>query len=184
ADAHAKRRRGNAIMRGGGARLQLGAQRRWAMHGALAVLATGLGLPMAVPQMVPAGSQAQAQAQARARPAISAGGAHSCSLQNGQAYCWGDDGYGELGDDMMTGSAVPVAVDTSGVLARRTLTQISVGNSYDTCALDSAGAAYCWGNNVNGQRGDGTTTSSDVPVAVATGGVLAGQTLTQISAGY
>jgi alpha-tubulin suppressor-like RCC1 family protein len=148
------------------------------MRGASAVLAAGLGLLIAVPQMVQAGSRA------RARPAISASGAHSCSLQNGQAYCWGDDGYGELGDGTMTSSAVPVAVHTSGVLAGQTLTQISAGNSYDTCALDSAGAAYCWGNNVNGQLGDGTTTSSDVPVAVDTSGVLAGKTLTQISAGY
>jgi alpha-tubulin suppressor-like RCC1 family protein len=148
------------------------------MRGVLAVLVAGLGLLMAVPPVVLAGSRA------RPRPAISASGAHSCSLQNGQAFCWGDDGYGELGDGTMTSSDVPVAVDTAGVLAGQALTQISAGNSFDTCALDSAGAAYCWGNNVNGQLGDGTMTSSDVPVAVDTSGVLAGKILTQISAGY
>src|SRR6266851_1075825 len=164
-------------MLGGGTGFQQGDRRRWAIRGAPAVLATGLSLLMAVPQVVLAGSRA------RARPAISASGAHSCSLQNGQAYCWGDDGYGELGDGTTNSSAGPVAVDTRGVLTRKTLTQISAGNSFDTCALDSAGAAYCWGNNVNGQLGDGTTTSSDVPVAVATRGVLARKTLIQISAG-
>jgi len=165
-------------MPGGGTGFQQGDRRRWAIRGAPAVLAAGLSLLMAVPQVMLAGSRA------RARPAISASGAHSCSLQNGHAYCWGDDGYGELGDGTTNSSAGPVAVDTRGVLAGKTLTQISAGNSFDTCALDSAGAAYCWGNNVNGQLGDGTTTSSAVPVAVATSGVLAGKTLTQISAGY
>ena len=77
---------------------------------------------------------------------------------------------------------MPVAVDTSGVLAGKTLTQITAGTLH-ACALDSTGAAYCWGDNVTGQLGDGTTTSTDVPVAVDTGGVLAGKTLTQISAG-
>src|SRR5580693_1725916 len=106
-----------------GNRASAGDRRRWAMRGVLAVLVAGLGLLMAVPPVVLAGSRA------RPRPAISASGAHSCSLQNGQAFCWGDDGYGELGDGTMTSSDVPVAVDTSGVLAGQALTQISAGNS-------------------------------------------------------
>ena len=114
---------------------------------------------------------------------IAAGGASACALGNsGAVYCWGDDIAGELGDGSTTSSSVPVAVDTSGVLAGKTLTQISAG-SLHTCALDSAGAAYCWGDNYSGDLGDGSTTSSSVPVAVDTSGVLAGKTLTQISAG-
>ena len=78
--------------------------------------------------------------------------------------------------------AVPVAVDTSGVLAGKTLTQITAGDNH-MCALDSAGAAYCWGHNSDGELGDGSTADSSVPVAVDTSGVLAGKTLTQITAG-
>src|SRR5260370_39133642 len=168
---------GDAIMLGGGTGFQQGDRRRWAIRGAPAMLAAGLSWLMALPKVVLAGPRA------RARPAIRASGAHSCSLQNGQAYCWGDDGYGELGDGTTNSSAGPVAVDTRGVLARKTLIQISTGTIH-ACAVDRAGAAYCWGGNASGQLGNPAAGDSAVPVAVATRGVLAGKALTQISAGY
>jgi alpha-tubulin suppressor-like RCC1 family protein len=40
---------------------------------------------------------------------------------------------------------------------------------YSTCALTTAGKAYCWGRNINGDLGDGTTTNRLLPTAVATG---------------
>jgi alpha-tubulin suppressor-like RCC1 family protein len=112
---------------------------------------------------------------------ITAGNAHACALDaSGSAYCWGANGTGQLGNGSTTRSLVPVAVTTSGVLAGKTLTQIAGGPGH-TCALDSAGAASCWGANGNGQLGNSSTTQSLVPVAVTTSGVLAGKTLTQIS---
>ena len=69
---------------------------------------------------------------------------------------------------MITQSNVPVAVSTSGVLSGLTLTQITAG--FDTaCALASTGAAYCWGDGVNGQLGNGLGTSTAVPVLVSGG---------------
>jgi alpha-tubulin suppressor-like RCC1 family protein len=124
-----------------------------------------------------------ASAGVHAASEITAGTGQACELQAGKAYCWGAGGSGQLGDGQTTTSAVPVAVTTSGVLAGKTLTQISAG-FYHTCALDSAGHAYCWGQNYAGGLGDGTTTDSAVPVAVTTSGVLAGKTLTQISGGF
>ena len=100
----------------------------------------------------------------------------------GAAYCWGYNNWGQLGDGSTADSSVPVAVDTSGVLAGKTLTQISA-NYGSTCALDTSGAAYCWGYNYYGELGDGSTADSSVPVAVDTSGALAGKTLTQITAG-
>jgi alpha-tubulin suppressor-like RCC1 family protein len=117
---------------------------------------------------------------------ISAGGDGTCVLDSsGAAYCWGTNGQGQLGDGSTTAySSVPVAVDTSGVLAGKTLTQISVGNAV-TCALDSSGTAYCWGRNDFGQAGGGYTSPSvSVPVAVDTLGALSGQFITQISSGW
>ena len=53
-----------------------------------------------------------------------------------------------------------------------------------TVALGSNGAAYTWGNNASGQLGNNSTGNSFLPVvAVYTGGVLKGVTLTQISSG-
>jgi alpha-tubulin suppressor-like RCC1 family protein len=114
---------------------------------------------------------------------ISAGALHSCAIESGKAYCWGSNDAGALGDENTSDSTVPVAVDTSGVLAGKTLTQIAAGQSH-TCALDNTGVAYCWGENDTGQLGDGGVGGySDVPVAVDTSGVLAGKTLIQIAAG-
>jgi len=108
---------------------------------------------------------------------ISTGTNHTCALDTvGHAYCWGafETGTNELGNGPGGGSLVPVAVDTSGVLAGKTLNAIS--GRWGTCVLDTAGKAYCWGP---GENGNGST-GSDVPVAVDTSGVLAGKTLTSI----
>jgi alpha-tubulin suppressor-like RCC1 family protein len=85
-----------------------------------------------------------ASAAATRPSAIVASTSTACALEEGAAYCWGDNNDGELGSDTAANSSVPVAVDISGVLAGTTLTQISAGAA-STCALDSTGAAYCWG---------------------------------------
>ena len=113
---------------------------------------------------------------------IAAGYNHSCMIVTGKAYCWGDNTYGELGDDSTVSSTAPVPVDTGGVLSGVTLTQITAGNGY-TCALASTGRAYCWGYNADGELGDSSAANSRVPVPVTTSGVLSGATLTEISAG-
>jgi len=148
--------------------------RQRAMSAALVSLAAALVFFVPAPQA--------ALAASRGVSSISAGGEHACAIINGIGYCWGEDFNGELGNGTSTNSGVPVAIDSGGALAGKVLTQISSGYEH-TCALDAAGAAYCWGLNSYGQLGDGTTTSTTVPVAVDTNGVLAGKTLTQITSG-
>jgi Tfp pilus assembly protein PilX len=106
---------------------------------------------------------------------------HTCAIADGKAYCWGYNYYGQHG----TGStnptnASPVAVSTSGVLAGKTITSISVGERHSCAVAD--GTAYCWGYNYYGQLGDNTTTNRYSPVAVNASGVLAGKTVTSINA--
>lgn len=114
---------------------------------------------------------------------IAAGAGHTCALAGGQAYCWGSDVSGQLGDGQ-TGSAnnssVPVAVSTSGALAGRTVTEISAGEAH-TCVI-ADGDAYCWGYALYGQLGNGSTTLSSLPVAV-TESWAAGATLSSLSLG-
>ncbi len=113
--------------------------------------------------------------------AVSGGSNHSCVVAGGAPYCWGYNGSGRLGNGMTSNSSVPVAVDTSGVLAGKTVTAVSAGG-YHSCAVGD-GAPYCWGANYYGQLGDGTVTSSSLPVAVSTSGVLAEKMTTAVSAG-
>jgi len=79
----------------------------------------------------------------------------------GQAWCWGENGSGQIGAGDSVERDVPAAV--SGGL---TLSEIAVGG-YHVCGLASGGQAYCWGDNTSGEVGDSTWTGRVVPVRVA-----------------
>jgi alpha-tubulin suppressor-like RCC1 family protein len=101
---------------------------------------------------------------------LAAGSEHTCGrTSGGAAYCWGHNDLDQLGagDTLSISRTTPVAVSTSLIL------QALVARSGEhTCGLTSAGAAYCWGLNTNGQLGDGTTTQRATPVAVSTAQVF------------
>lgn len=112
------------------------------------------------------------------------GGDFTCAIAvNDQAYCWGNNAQGQLGVTGISESAVPVAVDSSGVLIGKSLTSINAG-SLHTCAVSSDGGAYCWGYNDSGQLGNNSTNNSSAPVSIDMTGELAGKTIKSIATGY
>src|SRR2546425_653085 len=95
---------------------------------------------------------------------VSAASLHTCGVTtSGAAYCWGQNGYGQLGNGTTTSSTTPVAV--SGGLTFAAVSAVLL----HTCGVTTSGAAYCWGYNGCGELGNGTTTSSGTPVAVSGG---------------
>ena len=108
---------------------------------------------------------------------------HTCSVDHDKkAHCWGEGANGALGNGSTSNKYTPVEIDMSGVLAGKTIKQISVGD-WNTCAIASDDKVYCWGYGISfGDLGNGTFSQSNVPVAVSTSGVLAGKTIKQISA--
>lgn len=105
---------------------------------------------------------------------IRAGGDFTCGLTaTGPAHCWGRNERGQLGNGDSGGAGEvsfrPEPIRTDFRFARfAALTAPAHG-----CALDDAGAAYCWGNNYRRQLGAGWATDSlfhSVPASV-TGGL-------------
>ena len=121
---------------------------------------------------------------------VSAGAAHSLALgSDGNAYAWGFNGNGRLGDGTTTTRYTPVRVKTPDrktypdLPKDFTYVQVSAGEQH-SLALGSDGNAYAWGYNSNGQLGDGTSFTWNTPVRVNTpAGTPADFTYVQVSAG-
>ncbi|MBI2684332.1 MAG: hypothetical protein HYX33_02900 [Actinobacteria bacterium] len=119
------------------------------------------------PVVLPAGRRATA---------ISAGANDSCAvLDDGSAVCWGDDtneqlgnGAGVVGDQA---SPSPVLLPTG-----HRATAIGTGDSHSCAVLDD-GSVVCWGDDTNGQLGNGaavTVAQADpslAPLALSAGAI-------------
>lgn len=115
---------------------------------------------------------------------ICSGSSHSLVLcSDGTLVAWGAN-LGALGNNSTASSSVPVLVTTAGtVLEGKTISALAAGNA-TSFALCTDGTLAAWGSNYNGQLGINSTTSSLVPVAVATQGTaLQDKTVTAIAAG-
>jgi alpha-tubulin suppressor-like RCC1 family protein len=80
--------------------------------------------------------------------AVSAGGGSTCAIRTDRTvWCWGGNGFGQLGDGTRKERHKPVRVkDLSNVTA------ISATGGH-SCAIRADGSAWCWGHNFYGELG-------------------------------
>lgn len=97
---------------------------------------------------------------------IEANGETTCAvLSGGGVRCWGRNNGGQIGNGTTTTAYGPVTPTglTSGVKKLYS----AGGTTRAFCATLTAGGMRCWGQNINGSLGNGTTTASTTPVAVS-----------------
>jgi alpha-tubulin suppressor-like RCC1 family protein len=103
---------------------------------------------------------------------------HTCAiLHNGSVMCWGENGYGQLGNGGTGDEHIPVWVDLG---TDRTAVAITAGYTH-SCAILDNGSVSCWGKGVNGQLGNGGTSQQNSPTLTSSLGT--GRTAVAISAG-
>jgi alpha-tubulin suppressor-like RCC1 family protein len=98
---------------------------------------------------------------------IDVGGYHACALEpSGAAWCWGYNYVGSVGNGTWS-TAYPYGVTTPAqVVGGLQFTSLTAGE-YHSCGLDGSGTAYCWGYNIYGQLGSGSTANAAQPVQVS-----------------
>ena len=97
--------------------------------------------------------------------ALTAGGTSAiaakgtCAVVDGGVKCWGDNTFGQVGNNSTVYAISPAIAIAGGSHA----TSVSAGSNH-TCAIVNGGV-QCWGDNSKGQLGNNSTTSSLIPIA-------------------
>lgn len=93
---------------------------------------------------------------------ITAGGYHTCARHtDSHVSCWGYNEFGQLGDASVQSRPTPVSV-----VGLTDATDVIAGRFSHTCARRASGSVACWGWNLAGEIGDGTTAERSIPVNV------------------
>lgn len=87
-----------------------------------------------------------------------------------EAYCWGDNSHGQLGNGTTTDSPIPVLV-----ILPDNVNKVSGGSDF-ACAALSDTRVFCWGRNHRGQLGLDMTDDLPHPNAALVAGVNAEKT--------
>ncbi len=93
---------------------------------------------------------------------IAAGEQHACAISRGNAYCWGQNATGAVGNSSRADVFAPYLVT---VLGAGELADVAASNK-TTCVTSREGRAYCWGDNADGQLGDGSADFTFNPARV------------------
>jgi len=106
---------------------------------------------------------------------VSTGTIHTCGVTTTEeAYCWGWNSDGQLGvptaqttemcfnDPWCSSVPVQVSEPASGPVNWADIGAVDA----HSCGLTTDGAVYCWGSGSTGFLGNGSETSSDVPIKV------------------
>jgi alpha-tubulin suppressor-like RCC1 family protein len=105
--------------------------------------------------------------------AVGTGDTYACGITGGKAACWGYGLSGQLGLGMTSSM-----VDTpTAVVDNHTFTALGVGY-YHSCAIDTARALWCWGDDTFGELGDGGNTTIGTPVQAG------GSSWTRVASGW
>lgn len=92
---------------------------------------------------------------------LTAGLYHTCALaSSNKVYCWGNNGYMQLGRPSDGSIAVPEEVD-----GLDDIVEIAAGN-FHTCVVSASNDLTCWGGNEYGERGDDNLDSTYLPQLV------------------
>ncbi len=106
---------------------------------------------------------------------VSAGGNHTCAIRKDNAddidnpdadtlWCWGDNTFGQLGvATAASAEPSPQLIEVGGVAPA--WKQVAAAERH-TCAIQSDGTLWCWGDNSYGQLGQGDTVPSSQPLQV------------------
>jgi len=95
---------------------------------------------------------------------IAAGGSHSLAIKaDGTLWAWGRNNTGQLGIGVTDGTPhlVPVQVETDNDWVALS------GGDLHTLAVKRSGTLWAWGENNNGELGDGTTTDQNKPIQIS-----------------
>ncbi|MFD0369474.1 hypothetical protein [Streptomyces sp. NPDC127114] len=152
-----------------------GTVRAW---GAGDALGDGVGARSTVPvQVCAVGQTVPCTSFLTGVKGVAAGAYHSLAARtDGTAVAWGDNNWGAIGDGTGLDRKVPAQVCAPGGCATKLtgVTQVAAGVAgAHSLALRDDGTVRAWGLNESGQLGDGTRTTSNLPVRVCASGQTA-----------
>lgn len=91
------------------------------------------------------------------------GNDHTCALLDAaKLKCWGNNASGQLGNDSITPSRIPVEPALASASLGR-IKAVATGHEH-TCVVLESGSVWCWGSNSKGQLGPDAAAMERRPV--------------------